>query len=85
MATYSTINVYDQCACILIQLHTLFSAYIHILLHDHTYIEEYFFTRIDAGRGVCIPGHGQHLTGLGHVKDLATGIYSTSVCTLGNV
>ena len=33
--------------------------------------EEYFFTRLDAGRTVCIPGHGQHLTGLGHVKDLA--------------
>lgn len=34
--------------------------------------EEYFFTRLDAGRSVCIPGHGQHLTGLGHVEDLAT-------------
>lgn len=33
--------------------------------------EEYFFTRLDAGRKVCIPGHGQHLTGLGHVQDLA--------------
>ena len=34
-------------------------------------LEEYFFTRIDAGRTVCVPGHGQHLTGLGHVEDLA--------------
>jgi hypothetical protein len=34
-------------------------------------LEEYFFTRIDAGRQVCIPGHGQHITGLGHVEDLA--------------
>jgi len=34
-------------------------------------LEEYFFTRLDAGRKVCIPGHGQHLTGLGHVADLA--------------
>jgi len=34
-------------------------------------LEEYFFTRLDAGRTVCIPGHGQHLTGLGHVQDLA--------------
>lgn len=33
--------------------------------------EEYFFTRLDAGKTVCIPGHGQHLTGLGHVEDLA--------------
>lgn len=35
-------------------------------------LEEYFFTRLDAGRAVAIPGHGQHLTGLGHVEDLAT-------------
>jgi len=34
-------------------------------------LEEWFFTRLDAGKPVCIPGHGQHLTGLGHVKDLA--------------
>ncbi len=27
---------------------------------------------MDAGRAICIPGHGQHLTGLGHVKDLAS-------------
>ena len=34
-------------------------------------LEEYFFTRLDADRTVCIPGHGQHITGLGHVEDLA--------------
>lgn len=34
-------------------------------------VERYFFERVDAGRPVCIPGHGQHLTGLGHVEDLA--------------
>lgn len=34
-------------------------------------LEEYFFTRLDEGRAVCIPGHGQHITGLGHVADLA--------------
>lgn len=34
-------------------------------------LEEYFFTRVTAGRPVVIPGHGQHLTGLGHVEDLA--------------
>lgn len=34
-------------------------------------VERYFFERVDAGRPVCIPMHGQHLTGLGHVGDLA--------------
>mmetsp|Transcript_11385 Transcript_11385/g.21736 ORF Transcript_11385/g.21736 Transcript_11385/m.21736 type:complete len:349 (-) Transcript_11385:121-1167(-) len=34
-------------------------------------VERYFFERIDADRPVCIPGHGAHLTGLGHVQDLA--------------
>lgn len=34
-------------------------------------VERYFFERVDAGRPICIPGHGQHLTGLGHVEDLA--------------
>jgi nucleoside-diphosphate-sugar epimerase len=34
-------------------------------------VERYFFERVDQDRAVCIPGHGQHLTGLGHVKDLA--------------
>lgn len=35
-------------------------------------LEEWYFSRIQAGRRLCIPGHGQHITGLGHVKDLAT-------------
>ena len=34
-------------------------------------LEEYFFARLDEDRRVCIPGHGQHITGLGHVEDLA--------------
>jgi len=34
-------------------------------------LEEYFFERLDEDRRVCIPGHGQHVTGLGHVEDLA--------------
>lgn len=34
-------------------------------------VERYFFERIDTNRPICIPGHGQHLTGLGHVQDLA--------------
>eukprot|EP00595_Chromulina_sp_UTEXLB2642_P000009 CAMPEP_0196762020 /NCGR_PEP_ID=MMETSP1095-20130614/1353_1 /TAXON_ID=96789 ORGANISM="Chromulina nebulosa, Strain UTEXLB2642" /NCGR_SAMPLE_ID=MMETSP1095 /ASSEMBLY_ACC=CAM_ASM_000446 /LENGTH=329 /DNA_ID=CAMNT_0042112239 /DNA_START=73 /DNA_END=1059 /DNA_ORIENTATION=+ len=34
-------------------------------------LEEYFFARVTENRPVVIPGHGQHLTGLGHVEDLA--------------
>lgn len=34
-------------------------------------LEQYFFERIDAGRTICIPGNGKHLTGFGHVEDLA--------------
>jgi len=34
-------------------------------------LEQWFFERLDAGRTVPVPGHGQHLTGLGHVVDLA--------------
>jgi nucleoside-diphosphate-sugar epimerase len=34
-------------------------------------VERYFFERVDQNRPICIPGHGQHLTGLGHVDDLA--------------
>ncbi len=34
-------------------------------------LEQYFFERVDSGRPVCVPGHGMHLTGLGHVRDLA--------------
>ena len=35
-------------------------------------VEEYFFARHHHGRPVCVPEHGQHVTGLGHVEDLAT-------------
>lgn len=34
-------------------------------------VERYFLERVDCNRPVCIPGLGQHLTGLGHVYDLA--------------
>ncbi|CAN0065354.1 unnamed protein product [Scytosiphon promiscuus] len=34
-------------------------------------LEQYFFERLDQDRTVIVPGHGQHLTGLGHVNDLA--------------
>jgi nucleoside-diphosphate-sugar epimerase len=35
-------------------------------------VEEFFFHRIKAGRPICVPGSGQQVTQLGHVKDLAT-------------
>ncbi|KAA8491938.1 Chloroplast stem-loop binding protein of 41 kDa b, chloroplastic [Porphyridium purpureum] len=43
-------------------------------------LEQWFFERLAAGRPVPVPGHGQHLTGLGHVMDLAKAM---SAC-LGN-
>ena len=39
--------------------------------YNYNPIEEFFFERLDAGRTICIPGHGDHFTGLGHVEDLA--------------
>ena len=39
--------------------------------HNYNPIEEFFFERLDAKRAVCVPGHGDHFTGLGHVEDLA--------------
>ncbi|KAJ1399915.1 38 kDa ribosome-associated protein precursor [Ochromonadaceae sp. CCMP2298] len=44
--------------------------YIYGPLNYNT-LEEYFFTRLTANQTVCIPGHGHHITGLGHVEDLA--------------
>ncbi|GFR42483.1 hypothetical protein Agub_g3278, partial [Astrephomene gubernaculifera] len=35
-------------------------------------VEEWFFHRLAAGRPVPVPGSGQQVTQLGHVKDLAT-------------
>lgn len=35
-------------------------------------LDEWFFERLDAGIPICIPGHGAHLTGLGHVRDLVS-------------
>lgn len=35
-------------------------------------LEQWFFERLDKGMPICIPGHGAHLTGLGHVRDLAS-------------
>jgi nucleoside-diphosphate-sugar epimerase len=42
-------------------------------------LDEAFMTRIDAGRPICIPGHGAHLTGLGHVRDLASAMAAAAV------
>jgi len=39
-------------------------------------LEQWFFERLDAGRPVPVPGHGMHLTGLGHVRDLASAMAS---------
>lgn len=39
--------------------------------YNYNPIEEFFFERLDAGRAICVPGHGDHFTGLGHVEDLA--------------
>ncbi|GJD06706.1 Ubiquitin-conjugating enzyme E2 J2 [Galdieria sulphuraria] len=41
-------------------------------------VEEWFFKRIDQNRPIPIPGHGLHITGLGHVEDLAKGRYSVT-------
>lgn len=35
-------------------------------------LDQWFFERLDRGLPICIPGHGAHLTGLGHVRDLAS-------------
>lgn len=35
-------------------------------------VEEWFFHRIAAGRPIPVPGSGQQITQLGHVKDLST-------------
>lgn len=35
-------------------------------------VEEWFFHRIAAGRPILVPGKGNQVTQLGHVKDLAT-------------
>lgn len=41
-------------------------------LGNYNPLEQWFFERLDADRPVPIPGHGAHLTGLGHVRDLAS-------------
>lgn len=43
-------------------------------------VEEWFFHRLKAGRPIPVPGSGQQITQLGHVKDLADAFF----CVLGN-
>ncbi|CAM9608094.1 unnamed protein product [Chrysoparadoxa australica] len=43
-------------------------------------LEEYFFERLSEDRPVIVPGHGQHLTGLGHVADLAKAMANVIGC-----
>ncbi|GJQ13704.1 hypothetical protein GpartN1_g5495.t1 [Galdieria partita] len=47
---------------------------------NYNSVEEWFFKRIDQNRPIPIPGHGLHITGLGHVEDLAKAM----VLALGN-
>eukprot|EP00871_Galdieria_phlegrea_P002812 jgi/Galph1/3531/GphlegSOOS_G2240.1 len=47
---------------------------------NYNTVEEWFFARIDQDRPIPIPGHGQHIIGLGHVEDLARAMVSV----LGN-
>lgn len=35
-------------------------------------LDQWFYERLDRGMPICVPGHGAHLTGLGHVRDLAS-------------
>jgi nucleoside-diphosphate-sugar epimerase len=42
-------------------------------------LDETFMTRLDAGRPICVPGHGAHLTGLGHVRDLVSAMAAVAV------
>lgn len=45
-------------------------------------LDQWFFERLDKGMPICIPGHGAHLTGLGHVRDLASAM---AACALNSV
>lgn len=45
-------------------------------------LDQWFFERLDKGMPICVPGHGAHLTGLGHVRDLAAAM---AACALNSV
>lgn len=42
-------------------------------------LDQWFFERLDKGMPICVPGHGAHLTGLGHVRDLASAMASCAL------
>lgn len=42
-------------------------------------IEHWFFERLDAGLPVCVPGHGKHITGLAHVRDVASAMVACAL------
>lgn len=42
-------------------------------------LEQWFFERLDKNLPICVPGHGTHLTGLGHVRDLASAMAACAV------
>lgn len=45
-------------------------------------LDQWFFERLDKDKPICIPGHGAHLTGLGHVRDLAAAM---AACALNPI
>ena len=45
-------------------------------------LDQWFFERLDKNMPICVPGHGAHLTGLGHVRDLASAM---AACALNPV
>lgn len=42
-------------------------------------LDQWFFERLDKGMPICVPGHGAHLTGLGHVRDLASAMAAAAL------
>lgn len=68
LARACTLNV--QLQCLTVCLHCLRFFCLAGPL-NYNPVEEFFFHRIKAGRPICVPGSGQQVTQLGHVKDLA--------------
>lgn len=42
-------------------------------------LDQWFFERLNKDMPICIPGHGAHLTGLGHVRDLTAAMASCAL------
>lgn len=49
---------------------------------NYNALEQWFFERLNKDMPICIPGHGAHLTGLGHVRDL---VAAMTACALNPV